>query len=760
MIMMVFPGVRTSLTYAGIGLIAASLFAADLAAQTIDEIIVTARKRKENLFDVPLNISSIDEQTMERANVFELEDLAAMTPGLAFQDVNGAYQNTVIRGLAQTTQTSLQGNVGVFLDGVYLNNRSGLEFGVLDLERIEVIKGPQSALYGRNTFSGAINYVTKSPVLGEFSGKIRGTLGTDDRYGVRGSFSVPIGDKVAIRLFGGASEYDGTINNDRDGGTLGGYSERNAFGVSLLAEPTDNFSIRLMAVRNEQENDAPALKLFPTRSNNCGSRTVNFPGGSEFNTLFCGAVPKTDTVDVSPVAVGLTGDTDLFYAQLEWDTSIGTLSFLASKVESEFELLVDTSTNPIAVNIPFFIPGLSVQTFIDASTPEGDAESYELRLASNSDGPLSWSIGGFIYDSVDEDVLEVLFQPLHQPLAQPVPFFGRGNRIYTDAYAIFGSLGYQFNDQWNASVEVRYADEDQDLVGTGLTSGVTGSQSFDYVTPRFTLEFASSDNMLWYASIARGVKVGGFNANAAGLPELTFDEESNWTYELGVKAALLNNRLVVTGNVFHIDWEDIQIQAAIPGSTVSVNVNSGGALSTGVEFDATAYINDNFWIRGAFAVIDPRYKSSVSDGEVLSPCGELIGTRVIEKGCSSLVGGNQLARTTDTQFAINANYSIPDLFSSFDFYLRADYSFQESSYNLSLNQASQGDISLLNLRAGFMGERMEISVWVDNVLDEKWNRRVTIAPSTTDGAPLSGVQQMRIYPGALQSAGVDITWNF
>ena len=413
---------------------------------------------------------------------------------------------------------------------------------------------------------------------------------------------------MAIRLFGGASEYDGTINNDRDGGTLGGYSERNAFGVSLLAEPTDNFSIRLMAVRNEQENDAPALKLFPTRSNNCGSRTVNFPGGSEFNTLFCGAVPKTDTVDVSPVAVGLTGDTDLFYAQLEWDTSIGTLSFLASKVESEFELLVDTSTNPIAVNIPFFIPGLSVQTFIDASTPEGDAESYELRLASNSDGPLSWSIGGFIYDSVDEDVLEVLFQPLHQPLAQPVPFFGRGNRIYTDAYAIFGSLGYQFNDQWNASVEVRYADEDQDLVGTGLTSGVTGSQSFDYVTPRFTLEFASSDNMLWYASIARGVKVGGFNANAAGLPELTFDEESNWTYEFGVKAALLNNRLVVTGNVFHIDWEDLQIQAAIPGSTVSVNVNSGGALSTGVEFDATAYINDNFWIRGAFAIIDPRYK--------------------------------------------------------------------------------------------------------------------------------------------------------
>ena len=758
--MMVFPGVRTSLTYAGIGLIAASLFAGDLAAQTIDEIIVTARKRKENLFDVPLNISSIDEQTMERANVFELEDLAAMTPGLAFQDVNGAYQNTVIRGLAQTTQTSLQGNVGVFLDGVYLNNRSGLEFGVLDLERIEVIKGPQSALYGRNTFSGAINYVTKSPVLGEFSGKIRGTLGTDERQALRASISVPFGDKAAVRFFGGVSEFDGTIDNARDGGKLGGYSSRDAYGISLLAEPTDNFSIRIFAAHNEQANDAPALQLFPTRSNNCGSTTVNFPGGTGFNTLFCGAVPKADSVDVSPVAVGLTGDTDLYYAQVEWDMSIGTLSFLASKVESEFELLVDTSTNPIAVNIPFFIPGLSVQTFIDASTPEGDAESYELRLASNSDGPFSWSIGGFYYDSVDEDVLEVLFQPLHQPLAQPVPFFGRGNRISTDAYAIFGSLAYQLNDQWSGSIDVRYADEEQDLVGTGLTSGVTGSQSFDYVTPRFTLEYASSDNMLWYASAARGVKVGGFNSNAAGRPEFTFGEESNWTYELGLKATLLNNRLVLTGNIFHIDWEDLQIQAAIPGSTVSVNVNSGGALSSGFELDATAYITDNFWIRGAVAVLDPRYKSGVSDGEVLSPCGELIGSRVIVSGCSSMVGGNQLARTTDTQFAFNANYTVPDLIGDFDFYLRGDYSFQESSYNLSLNQASQGDISLLNLRAGLVSERLEITVWVDNVLDEKWNRRVTIAPSTTDGAPLSGVQQMRMYPGALQSAGVDLTWNF
>ena len=753
----------TSHIYATLGLITFSLAVGDVVAQSvevIEEIVVTARKRAENLLEIPINVTSYSEQTLERANIFELEDLAAITPGLAFQDVNGAYQNTVIRGLAQTTQTSLQGNVGVFLDGVYLNNRSGLEFGLLDLGRVEVVKGPQGALYGRNTFSGAINYVTNAPTTDGFSGRVRATVGSDDRLALRGSVNIPLGDKAALRLFGGVSEFDGTINNIRDDSKIGGYDERDAYGVSLLLEPTENLSVRLFAATNEQANDPPPLRLFPTRDNNCGSRTVNFPGGTEFNTLFCGDVERIDAVNVSPAAVGLTGETDVMYAQVDWDLSFGTLSFLASNVESNFQLLVDTSTNPILVNIPSFIPGLSFQTFIDASTPEGDADSYELRLTSNADGPLEWSVGAFFFDSVDEDVLEVLFQPLGQPMAAPVPFFGRGNRVSTDAFAIFGSLGYRFNDRWKGSVEMRYADEDQDLVGTGLTTGVTGTQGFSYTTPRFTLEYASSDNTLWYASVAKGVKVGGFNSNAAGLPEFTFDEESNWTYELGLKTTLMDNRLVLTGDIFHIDWSDIQIQAAIPGSTITVNVNSGGALSTGIELDATYYVNHNFWIRGAIAVLDPRYKSGLSDGELLSPCGELEGTRVFDKGCSGLVGGNQLARTTDRQYALNVNYRMPDAFAGFDFYVRGDYSLQKSAFNLSLNQASQGDISLANLRAGLVNDRWEITLWIDNVFDRKWNRRVTVAPSTTDGAPLSGVQQMRIYPGSLRSLGLNISWSF
>ena len=182
----------------------------------IEEVVVTARKRAESLMEVPLSITAFSETQLERQNVFAMEDLAHWKPALQFQDVNGVFQNPSIRGLTQTDQTSPQGNVGVFIDGVYLNNRSGLEFGLLDMQRIEVVKGPQSALYGRNTFGGAINYVTKDPVLGEFEGRIEGTAGTRDRYNLAGNVNIPIGDVAALQLFGGFSEFDGTILNVRD----------------------------------------------------------------------------------------------------------------------------------------------------------------------------------------------------------------------------------------------------------------------------------------------------------------------------------------------------------------------------------------------------------------------------------------------------------------------------------------------------------------------------------------------------------------
>ncbi len=245
--------IRSAATFASVFALSVALLGPEALAQqvAIEEITVTARKRTESLLEVPLAITAFTEAELERSAINALEDLAQWTPSLQFQDVNGAFQNPAIRGLTQTDQTSPQGNVGVFIDGVYLNNRSGLEFGLLDMERIEVVKGPQSALYGRNTFGGAINYVTKQPELGEFGGRIEGTAGTRDRYNLAGNFNIPLGDVVAVQLFGGFSEFDGTIPNINTGKRLGGWKTKDIFGAKIYAEPTEDTQITLFAARNK-----------------------------------------------------------------------------------------------------------------------------------------------------------------------------------------------------------------------------------------------------------------------------------------------------------------------------------------------------------------------------------------------------------------------------------------------------------------------------------------------------------------------------
>ena len=740
--------------------ISTSLIAPEAIAQqfAIEEITVTARKRSESLLEVPLAITAFTETELERQGINALEDLAQWTPSLQFQDVNGAFQNPAIRGLTQTDQSSPQGNVGVFIDGVYLNNRSGLEFGLLDLQRIEVVKGPQSALYGRNTFGGAINYVTKKPTLGEFGGRIEGTVGTRDRHSFASNVNIPIGDAVSVQLFGGFSEFDGTIPNVRSGERLGGWDTRDVFGAKIYAEPTENTRITLFAARNKVDNETPALALSQASSNNCGSKTVG-RGGAQRLTLFCGEHTPATEVNLSGGAQGLIGATDLYYAKLEHDFDFATLTALASHTDSGFTLQVDTAAFPFAINIPFFIPGLSVQSLIDASTPKGDAESYEVRLASSEDSAIGWTIGGFHYNSFDIDTLGVYFLPLGQPNGKAVPFFERQRVVRTKATSIFGSVDYDISDQLTASVELRYTDEKLTLINS--KSGE--EQGFDFFAPRFTIDYQASDDQLFYANAGRGVKTGGFNSNVAeGLAERTFGEETNWTFEVGSKSTLFDGRMVATVSAWYVDWKDLQVQTAVANSPVSAVQNFGKARSIGIEVDTSVNITEDFVVRAAVAVMDPKYMSGFIEGEATAACGAFVNTIITTPGCSADVGGNTISRTSDFQASISGTYTVPEIFqTAYDMYIRGDFSHEAAKFDTGLNFASQGAINLANARIGFVNENnLEIAFWVDNVFDKSWNRRVTSVPYTAEGAPNSGVVQYRVYPGDTRTGGIDIRLNF
>jgi iron complex outermembrane receptor protein len=721
------------------------------------DIVVTARRREENLQDVPLTITAFSEEQLQRTGTSSLADLATQTPGLAFQDSNGAFQAPVIRGIAQVDQVGAQGNVGVFVDGVYLNNRSGLEFGLMDIARIEVVKGPQSALYGRNTFAGAINYVTRAPSTKDISGTVIGEIGNYGRRKISASLNVPIvADMLAVRVFGGYAEFDGTIRNERDGENIGGYDHRYTFGGSLLFQPTPELSIKLFGSHTDQENDQGPLVGLPSTSNNCGSQVVR--SGTTYNTFLCGDLPKFTSVNMdTTTGYGLRGDSDLFYGTATYDFGGAALTALVSHTTAGFSSLIDTTADPTAINTA--AGTRSRQQFTNSVGDASKETAVDLRLDSSGSGPLQWTVGAYYFDSTVSDILELSGQPVGQPNATPVAFSQRGGMLDTSGWAIYGSAAYQFTDAFNAQLEVRYNNEQQDFAGRGTAAAARGSQDYKFVTPRLTLNYQLEDALV-YASVARGYKTGGFNSNAFGLPSFTYDAETNWTYELGMKSNPIAG-LQLNGAVFYIDWNDLQAQVQIPSSTLNVVQNNGGARSYGVELDATYNFTPDLFLRVSGTKLRPTYKDDVLDGEVAAPCGDITGTQVTTKGCSYAVGGNQLARTTDFQFAISAGYSARDIAPGVDAYIRGDYSFQESKFSDSLNLQRQGNIELANVRVGIEPIKgVDISLWVKNLFDYRYNARATIVGSVADGSPLSGITYTRVYPGERRTWGLTGSYRF
>lgn len=722
-------------------------------------IVVTSRRREERLQDVPLAITALSNEELEARGIESLADLAAFTPGLAFQDVNGAYAAPVLRGIAQIDQTGPQGNVGVFIDGVYLNNRSALAFDQYDLQRIEVVKGPQSALYGRNTFAGVINYVTTPADTDAFGGNLQVTVGNYGRYEGKGAINVPLGDSVAVRVFGGYSKFAGTIRNDRSGKLLDGWDDRWSAGAKLTAKITDRLTLDLFGVHSETKNDQPALFSVPTALNNCGGTTIG--GGRALNTFLCGKLDYPTNYSLDDVTgYGLTGDSNLYYGRASYEGDVIDVTALVSYSEAQYDLLIDTAGDPAAITTPLF-GGLSRQLFTNAQTDDSTDWNYDLRFSSKQDGPFTWMAGVNHYSSLVSDVLALNFQRLGAtPGTRPPVFSSRGGILRTKGHAIYGMVGYEFTPTLSAQGEMRYTIDDQSFDGTGSSLGVLGKQTFKYATPRVSLNWKADPNLLVYATAARGVKTGGFNANAANSAFFAFGEETNWTYEFGFKSTMLDGALTANANVFYVDWQNIQAQTQIPGGTLSVVDNNGDAEVKGIEAQLVYNLTPNLQFSASGALLDPKYKGGVLDGEVAYICGEIAGSTVLTSSCTASVDGNQIARTTDKQFALAGSWTIPDIAQGVDGYIRADYSWQAGKYSTSLNLQDQGEISLLNARAGLKFGQFEAAIWAKNLLQDEYIARATVVASTADAGPASGVSYTRVYPGQRRTFGVDLTARF
>ena len=729
------------LASAATGLLLSAPVALPAAAQlAIEEIVVTSRKTEESILEVPLAITAFSADQIEAAAIDDLGDISNFTPGLTFSNLLGEFLPVpVIRGVAPTDVFG-ENNAAVFVDGIFIAGREGLNFSQLDIERIEVIKGPQSAVYGRSSFSGAINIVTARPG-DEFEGKAETTIGNDGRYKASGQVSGPIVEgKLGLRLAAAYDHFGGSYENQNPTGpNIGGYEYRTIQG-SFFATPSETLTVDGSLYFSDDNIFSPAATSIYANceDNGTGQRLQNY----------CGALPSVTQNSLSVIDEATGERRDVLRADLraEWDAGFGTFNALLgfSKVEQEFNLDGSRGLGDLSVPLVYLKPDRTegtVFTGLEQIGQETDSEeiSLEVRYTSPVDRPVRGSIGGYYYKT---DIIEgnsairatvplpadfagfapvLRFGPFVAIPAGNNPFatyFGPNGSVNVDniidrntkSYSAFGSIEGDFSDRLTGRAEVRYTDESKDFIEP--VNAVSGDNSWDFVTARFSLDYQPADDWLVYASAARGAKSGGFDSDDPGgvVVVKEFDPEYNWTYELGAKGTLMDGRVQVDGAVFYIDWTDIVIPQSddtfVPVATFVQN--AGQAEVKGLEFSMQALLTDELSFNGGFSYTDSEFTDAQIESFELFPSFAPDGD----------VSGNKLLRQSKWQANGTVTYR-DQLTDNFDWYTRGDLIYIGKQFIGAPNQAIAPGRELVNLRLGIESDRYTVELWSENLFNNK-----------------------------------------
>ena len=792
---MPIPNARTPL----LGLLAAGIvcFAASpsLTAQEdgaeadtlLPEIIVTARRREENIQNVPLSITAFDALAIERRNIMELDDVARFTAGFAFEDFDGGRGGPVIRNQPTINVVSREQTTATFLDGVYMPRSWLVDLGATNLQRIEVVKGPQSARYGRNAFAGAINYIPMKS-SGTTEADVTLGFGADEmlNYGVSGSMPLA-GDQVSIRVSFDHSEYDGSWKNAHPlsdfgyspgtSGNVGGW-DTNTYSVNLAIRPSDALHVDLAYYGFDREEEARASSWRSTGLGlgNCGTFDLG-----QFR-LFCGEPPGPgDSVYVEPRGFSRQSDADIVKLSADYRFNAAlSLSYVFGRVDANTLSAVSAESDPVncgTILAPFLLQGNPRICNFQAS-PLGEVEydSHEVRLAFEPDGALGGSVGAFLSDGEDRNYFVSVSLPVGQPTPLnitrttsaplgPFPFDPAGfsnlvvrdDRTNTDVLSLFGEINYALaNNATRLGLEVRYTTED--ISTYSARTGRTFTREDDFVTPRVTIDHDLNANAMLYGLIARGAKAGGFNSGGIMPENQVFEPEFNLTLEAGLKATMLEGAAVFSVAVYSTKWSDMQVTAADPDGTIlntAIIRNLGDATIRGIELEGSIAVNRNLSIDAAFSYSDGAYDSATdtvfarfAGRYSRPPCDDVV--------CRSdgVIDGNELPRSPATQAAIGAQWSDELPTGSGSYYIRADLGYQSSFFGDTVNVAKFPSRSVTNFRTGLDIGNWKVAVWARNLFDEKYaSNALTILQASSNN--LQGA-----YYGERRTYGLEVSYHY
>jgi outer membrane receptor protein involved in Fe transport len=737
-----------------------------------NEIVVTARKREESKQDVPISVTAFTAQALEDRQITSTADLAAFTPGFAFNEGFGRDgDRPVIRGAANILITD--GKVGTFVDGApVLGDTSGIDLE--SFERVEVIKGPQSAVFGRGTLSGAINYVSRRPG-DDARFKIEATAGNWGRadlfFSADGPVPIPGADGRLKGSFTYKSyNFDGDYNNAL---ALGGEKLSAQFSetvnMALFFEPTEELDMSVRYIKAKDDDAHFAVRLLPASANNCFLTT---------RPTFCGTVqlPEQHQINVGDIfKPGLERDTErlIFDNNLELFGGALNLAYQAT-VYSQSEISgydqsydgrtfqISPAFGACAIPVPNRRCGFS--PFNDTTGFNEHGTTHELRLESSADQAVRWRVGYFRLDRNRKNDLR--FIELTVGGGDPA-----GSRSTTETDAFFGGVDWDITPDLKLGVEMRQQrDRIADLAlayrvgdifpvapsGTlsftptqvvgNTTNAPEREQVFESTLPRVTLDYRLNDDVLVYGQYAVGNAPGGFNT--AGAPQATFDEETLTNYEVGVKTELFGfNYLNLAA--FFIEYEDQVLTTNFASTTAvqSYNTNLGVQEITGFEFEAQRELFDGFTVTGTMSYVDgeftegtdpqqalfrgggycttsyiaPTFSLTGTTGSILPTTPAVTGSPDIpaNTSCATLgsIVGKKSPLVPPLQASLATRYE-RDWSAGVTFFIGADITYRDSFYAQVDNLQETGSAAKLNAQVGLEGESWKLALWGKNLNNE------------------------------------------
>lgn len=683
------------------------------SAQTIEEVVVTAQRRSQNLQDVPITVTVFGARQLQEAKIEQVSEVVTRTPGLSFDAFPASQPRLAVRGIGSSDKGAAgDASSAVFLDEIYLGRPAAVAFDAFDISRIEVLKGPQGTLFGRNVVGGAVNVITQRPQLGVFDAAAEVSAGNYSQRDGAGFLNAPLGETTSLRVSGAWRTHEGYVRSQTTGGRLEDQDTQSAR-IQLLSEPNDKLQVHLTidGTRDRGNGTAQHVVDIDTTSSNASRWKIN--RDRDYNASSIDGLQNRDTWGVR--------------AAVNYDLPFATLSLLASYRRLKYAYDYDFDGGTFPSNLINMAGGDSEKTGFS---------SQEIRLTSLPGSKATWVAGLYRYYA-DTDRATSLDLTIGTALRHEV--FDQSAQ--TESLAAFGDVTYPLTDQLSVFGGLRYSTDDKTYRISNLRStvpirsnglfNVRAQKDWSATTWRIGANYKLAADHMLYGVISRGYKSGGFQDTPASATDAgtAFDPEYATQYEIGQKSRFLDGRMTWNNTLFWMDYTNLQTSQLI--GLVSRTTNAGQATIKGYETALSLSPGGGFDLDASYAFTDAKFDVFFEGADDLS--------------------GNRISRTPRHKLVLSPSYRRA-LANGGAFKVAVDYRYESFIYddNSNNNLEVREPTEFVDARVIFTApeDHWSLTLWGKNLTDELTRTHQT----TFLGATFAGYNAPTTY-------GVTLRWN-